>query len=200
MKTIKTLLFSLLLAGCAPPRPPLPPTTPTPSPSARPTPPTLEGQLHALENPGSLADFGISLRPSRDRLPLGERFTLELYSSREAYWHLYLFQSSGAVLTLLENQPARAGERRLYPTPPGGLRARPPLGASHLLLLATRRPLIGTVLGNYQPLATPRGPRPQCPGRPAAPGRGAEAPAAGGMARRLAPHRGGALGVALAGP
>ena len=100
MKTIKTLLFSLLLAGCAPPRAPLPPT-PTPSPSARPTPPTLEGQLRALENPGSLADFGISLRPSRDRLPLGERFTLELYSSREAYWHLYLFQSSGAVLTLL---------------------------------------------------------------------------------------------------
>ena len=163
MKTIKTLLFSLLLAGCAPPRPSLPPTTPTPSPSARPTPPTLEGQLHALENPGSLADFGISLRPSRDRLPLGERFTLELYSSREAYWHLYLFQSSGAVLTLLENQPARAGERRLYPTPPGGLRARPPLGASHLLLLATRRPLTGTVLGNSQPLSTPQALAPNAP-------------------------------------
>lgn len=154
MKIIKTLLFSLLLAGCAPPRPPLPPP-PTPGPSTRPTPPTLEGQLNALENPGSLADFGISLRPSRDRLPLGERFALELYSSREAYWHLYLFQRSGAVLTLLENQPARAGERHLYPTPPGGLRALPPLGASHLLLLATRRPLTGTVLGNHQPLATP---------------------------------------------
>ena len=157
---------NLVLAGCAsaPPVPPLqtpsqpvvqaPQNTAAPAAAA-----VLEQALNRLENPGNLREFGVELLPrfGGDNLRFGDLFDIDLLSSREAFLHLYLFQTSGDVMALAENMSVRGGEKTAFPPAKSGirLRAHPPAGNNALLLIATTRPIAGTVARNYRPLGKP---------------------------------------------
>ncbi|WP_298046114.1 DUF4384 domain-containing protein [uncultured Cardiobacterium sp.] len=153
---------NLVLAGCAsaPPVPPLQtPAQPPAQAAILPATESLEQALNRLENPGNLREFGVELLPrfGGDNLRFGDLFDIDLLSSREAFLHLYLFQTSGDVMALAENMSVRGGEKTAFPPAKSGirLRAHPPAGNNALLLIATTRPIAGTVARNYRPLGNP---------------------------------------------
>lgn len=153
---------NLVLAGCAsaPAVPPLQtPAQPPVQAAILPATESLEQALNRLENPGNLREFGVELLPrfGGDNLRFGDLFDIDLLSSREAFLHLYLFQTSGDVMALAENMSVRGGEKTAFPPAKSGirLRAHPPAGNNALLLIATTRPIAGTVARNYRPLGNP---------------------------------------------
>ena len=153
---------NLVLAGCAsaPVVPPLQtPAQPPAQAAILPATENLEQALNRLENPGNLREFGVELLPrfGGDNLRFGDLFDIDLLSSREAFLHLYLFQTSGDVMALAENMSVRGGEKIAFPPAKSGirLRAHPPAGDNALLLIATTRPIAGTVARNYRPLGNP---------------------------------------------
>lgn len=153
---------NLVLAGCAsaPAVPPLQtPAQPPAQAAILPATESLEQALNRLENPGNLREFGVELLPrfGGDNLRFGDLFDIDLLSSREAFLHLYLFQTSGDVMALAENMSVRGGEKTAFPPAKSGirLRAHPPAGNNALLLIATTRPIAGTVARNYRPLGNP---------------------------------------------
>ena len=153
---------NLVLAGCAsaPAVPPLQtPAQPPAQAAILPATESLEQALNRLENPGNLREFGVELLPrfGGDNLRFGDLFDIDLLSSREAFLHLYLFQTSGDVMALAENMSVRGGEKTAFPPAKSGirLRAHPPAGNNALLLIATTRPIAGTVARNYRPLGKP---------------------------------------------
>ena len=153
---------NLVLAGCAsaPAVPPLQtPAQPPAQAAILPATESLEQALNRLENPGNLREFGVELLPrfGGDNLRFGDLFDIDLLSSREAFLHLYLFQTSGYVMALAENMSVRGGEKTAFPPAKSGirLRAHPPAGNNALLLIATTRPIAGTVARNYRPLGKP---------------------------------------------
>ena len=153
---------NLVLAGCAsvPAVPPLQtPAQPPAQAAILPATESLEQALKRLENPGNLREFGVELLPrfGGDNLRFGDLFDIDLLSSREAFLHLYLFQTSGDVMALAENMSVRGGEKTAFPPAKSGirLRAHPPAGNNALLLIATTRPIAGTVARNYRPLGKP---------------------------------------------
>lgn len=153
---------NLVLAGCAsaPAVPPLQtPAQPPAQAAILPATESLEQALNRLENPGNLREFGVELLPrfGGDNLRFGDLFDIDLLSSREAFLHLYLFQTSGDVMALAENMSVRGGEKIAFPPAKSGirLRAHPPAGNNALLLIATTRPIAGTVARNYRPLGNP---------------------------------------------
>ena len=153
---------NLVLAGCAsaPAVPPLQtPAQPPAQAAILPATESLEQALNRLENPGNLREFGVELLPrfGGDNLRFGDLFDIDLLSSREAFLHLYLFQTSGDVMALAENMSVRGGEKTAFPPAKSGirLRAHPPAGNNALLLIATTRPIVGTVARNYRPLGKP---------------------------------------------
>ena len=153
---------NLVLAGCAsaPAVPPLQtPAQPPAQVAILPATESLEQALNRLENPGNLREFGVELLPrfGGDNLRFGDLFDIDLLSSREAFLHLYLFQTSGDVMALAENMSVRGGEKIAFPPAKSGirLRAHPPAGNNALLLIATTRPIAGTVARNYRPLGKP---------------------------------------------
>ena len=153
---------NLVLAVCPPP-PAVPPLQTPAQPPAQaailPATESLEQALNRLENPGNLREFGVELLPrfGGDNLRFGDLFDIDLLSSREAFLHLYLFQTSGDVMALAENMSVRGGEKTAFPPAKSGirLRAHPPAGNNALLLIATTRPIAGTVARNYRPLGNP---------------------------------------------
>ena len=60
-------------------------------------------------------------------------------------------------MALAENMSVRGGEKTAFPPAKSGirLRAHPPAGNNALLLIATTRPIAGTVARNYRPLGKP---------------------------------------------
>ena len=60
-------------------------------------------------------------------------------------------------MALAENMSVRGGEKTAFPPAKSGirLRAHPPAGNNALLLIATTRPIAGTVARNYRPLGNP---------------------------------------------
>ena len=153
---------NLVLAGCAsaPAVPPLQtPAQPPAQAAILPATESLEQALNRLENPGNLREFGVELLPrfGGDNLRFGDLFDIDLLSSREAFLHLSLFQTSGDVMALAENMSVRGGEKTAFPPAKSGirLRAHPPAGNNALLLIATTRPIAGTVARNYRPLGNP---------------------------------------------
>lgn len=148
--------INLVLMGCAPATSTLQsPIQPSAQTSAA---ESLEQALDRLENPGNLREFGIELLPrfGGDILRFGDIFDIDLISSREAFLHLYIFQSSGNVMALAENMSVRGGEKITFPPAKSSIRLRayPPAGSNSLLLIATIRPIAGTAR-NYRPLSNP---------------------------------------------
>ena len=155
--TLAATCLALMLSGCAAP-PPTQQTWVEPVATQQRMPSfTQRSQLgYALRDFENHAaqTFTVQLLPrfGGEALRIGDLFDIDLYSSADAYLHLYLFQNSGTVVALTENLHIRGGQTIAFPPPNAGyqLRAHPPAGNNTFLLLATYRPIPGANRQNYQ--------------------------------------------------
>lgn len=80
-------------------------------------------------------------------VPVGTPIRFRITSNRSGFGHLYIVNTSGKVLMLVENIPLKAN--RPHDLPRGGvvLRAAPPVGDNQILFLVTRDRLAGFANG-----------------------------------------------------
>lgn len=148
-------LLALYLAGCASNVNNIPASTLGTFPQQS----QLGNALSVLENKSGKASFTVELLPKKggENLRVGDVFDIDLKSSADAYAHLYLWQASGKVTALTENMPVKAGVKRAFPPVNANfqLKANPPTGNNTLLLIATKRPIQGTVYHDFRQLQKP---------------------------------------------
>ncbi len=115
--------------------------------------------LSSLENTSGKATFTVELLPKfgGENLRVGDVFDIDLRSSEDAFLHLYLWQTSGKVTALTENMRVKGGVKQAFPPTSANfqLRAKPPTGSNTLLLLATKRPVAGTIYHDFRQLKKP---------------------------------------------
>ncbi len=143
-------MLVLYLSGCATAHPP---------PSSFPQQSQLGSTLSVLENTSGKATFTVELLPrfGGENLRVGDVFDIDLRSSEDAFLHLYLWQTSGKVTALTENMRVKGGVKQAFPPIHANfqLRAQPPTGSNTLLLLATKRPVAGTIYHDFRQLKKP---------------------------------------------
>lgn len=123
------LLWVLLLTACG-----------TPPPNTQPSVASVVPQIPPMSR-GSVA---VHLRAFAPQIKVGQWLALTYRSSAAGYANLYAINSSGKTMQLLFNRPVVANQWQDFPEQGAafGLKAMPPVGEEHYILLVTEKPFV----------------------------------------------------------
>lgn len=127
---ILLLPWVLLLTACSA-------TSPRTQP---PVAPVATQQLPAVSRGG----VAVHLRAFAQDIKVGQWLALAYRSSAAGYANLYAINSSGKTMQLLFNRPVAANQWQNFPEQGEafGLKAMPPVGEEHYILLVTEKPFV----------------------------------------------------------
>jgi hypothetical protein len=123
------LLLSMMLGACA-----------TTSPNTDPLASSVVGQSSSTAPRGGVV---AQLHKFQEELKIGEWLSLAYRSNVAGYASLYAVNSSGKTMQLMINQPVAANSWQHFPAGNDSfdLKAMPPVGVEHYILLVTKQPL-----------------------------------------------------------